>query len=236
MADSESAPKLESDLSGVEVVAYLRRHPDFLIEHPEILSFLAAPPQYQANGIVDLQSFMLDRLRGDVGRLQTQHNDLIASARANLSSQSRIHTAVLAMLGATTLEHLIEVVTTDLALHLEVDAIILAFEALDRVPGEANRTALKLLPKGTIDRVMAGGRDIVLIADEPGDPLLFGGAATLVRSQALLRLQLRRVAPLGMLAFGARTADKFHDGQGTELLSFLGRVVELSLRGWLDRV
>ncbi|HJS31293.1 MAG TPA: DUF484 family protein [Alphaproteobacteria bacterium] len=235
MADSESVPKLESDLSSVDVLAYLRRHPDFLIEHPEILSFLAAPPQYQANGIVDFQSFMLDRLRGDVGRLQTQHNDLIASARANLSSQSRIHTAVIAMLGATTLEHLIEIVTTDLALHLEVDAIILAFEALDRVPGEANRTALKLLPKGTIDRAMAGGRDIVLIADEPGDPLIFGGAATLVRSQALLRLQLRREAPLGMLAFGARTADKFHAGQGTELLSFLGRVVELSLRGWLDR-
>jgi uncharacterized protein YigA (DUF484 family) len=235
MADSEGAPKLESDLSSVEVLAYLRRHPDFLIEHPEILSSLAAPPQYRTNGIVDFQSFMLDRLRGDVDRLQAQHNDLIASARANLSSQSRIHAAVIAMLGATTLEHAIEIVTTDLALHLEVDAIVLAFEALDRVPGEANRTALKLLPKGTIDRTMAGGRDIVLIADAPGDPLIFGGAATLVRSQALLRLQLRREAPLGMLAFGSRTVDKFHAGQGTELLSFLGRVVELSLRGWLDR-
>ncbi|HTR84696.1 MAG TPA: DUF484 family protein, partial [Reyranella sp.] len=60
-------------------------------------------------------------------------------------------------------------------------------------------------------------------------------ASTLVRSQALLRLQLRRDAPQGVLAFGSRTPDKFHPGQGTELLTFLGKVVELTFRGWLDR-
>ena len=234
MADQDSAPKLEPGPSGAEVIEYLRRHSDFLVEHPELFALLASPPQYRGERVLDLQSFMLDRLRGDVGRLKTQQQELLSAARSNLSSQSRIHIAVLAMLGATTLEHLIEVVTTDLAVHLEVDAIVLAFEALDRVPRQANATALKLLTRGTIDRLM-GGKEIVLLADADADPAVFGGAATLVRSQALLRLQLRRDAPLGVLAFGARTPDKFHPGQATELLIFLGRVVELTIRGWLDR-
>jgi hypothetical protein len=39
----------------------------------------------------------------------------------------------------------------------------------------------------------------------------------------------------GILAFGARVSSKFHSGQGTELLNFLGRAVEAAARGCLDR-
>ena len=76
---------------------------------------------------------------------------------------------------------------------------------------------------------------IILLPDAPGDAALFGGASTLVRSQALLRLKFRRDAPLGILACGSRTAGKFHPSQGTELLTFLGKAVELTIQGWLDR-
>jgi uncharacterized protein YigA (DUF484 family) len=41
--------------------------------------------------------------------------------------------------------------------------------------------------------------------------------------------------PPGILAFGSRQTGKFHQGQGTELLSFLGRAVECALHGWLAR-
>jgi len=112
---------------------------------------------------------------------------------------------------------------------------VLGFEALDRVaPGQQAR-GLRLFPRGRIDRLMSGAREVLLLADTPGDSELFGSAATLVRSQALLRMQLRRDAPLGVLAFGARDPQKFHPGQGSELLTFLGRVVELSIRAWLER-
>lgn len=236
MAERESAPRLtRTGPTGSEVADYLRHHPDFLTEHPDLVRLLTPPAHDHGEGVIDMQRYMLERLRGELGKLQESQNELIATARENLSIQSRVHAAILAMLGASTLEHLIEVITTDLAVHLEVDAVVLGFEAADRVsPGQETR-GLRLFPKGRIDRLMAGGRDIVLLADTPGESELFGSAASLVRSQALLRMQLRRDAPVGVLAFGARDPDKFHPGQGTELLTFLGRVVELAIRAWLDR-
>ena len=236
MAEREAAPRItRATPTGSEVADYLRRHPDFLVEHPDLVRLLTPPAHDRGEGVVDMQRYMLERLRGELGKLQESQNDLVATARENLSIQSRIHTAILALLGATTLEHLIEVITTDLAVHLEVDAVVLGFEALDRVaPGQQAR-GLRLFPRGRIDRLLSGAREVLLLADTPGDSELFGSAATLVRSQALLRMQLRRDAPLGVLAFGARDPQKFHPGQGSELLTFLGRVVELSIRAWLER-
>jgi hypothetical protein len=75
----------------------------------------------------------------------------------------------------------------------------------------------------------------VLLADAPGDEEVFGGMASLVRSQALLAPQ---PAPRGADRHDRlrrACARPLPSGQGTELLAFLGRTVELTLRGWLDR-
>jgi len=236
MADRETAPRARaSGPSADEVESYLRDHPDFLIDHPDLANLLVPPDAKRGNGVVDLQRYMLERVRGDLNKMQVQQNEILATSRSNLTTQNRVHASILAMLGATTLEHLIEIITTDLAVHIEVDAVALGFEALDRLPAGGNRSSLRILPRGAVDRFIGGNKEIALIPDADAETAIFGSAATLVRSQALLRLQLRRDAPVGLLAFGSRTPSKFHPGQGTELLTFLGKVVELTFRGWLDR-
>jgi uncharacterized protein YigA (DUF484 family) len=237
MADREPAPPLKrpSGPTADEVEMYLREHPEFLAEHQDLVHLLVPPDSQRGDGVVDMQRYMLERVRGDLTKLQTQQNDILATSRSNLTTQNRIHGAVLRLLEARTLEELIEIVVTDLAVQLDVDAAALGFEAMDRLTAGINRSALKILPRGAIDCFMGGSKDIVLIPDASGDPALFGGAATLVRSQALLRLKFRRDAPLGILACGSRTVGKFHPSQGTELLTFLGKAVELTIQGWLDR-
>jgi uncharacterized protein YigA (DUF484 family) len=74
----------------------------------------------------------------------------------------------------------------------------------------------------------------VLRDEAVGDPEIFGPASDLVRSDALLRLHISSHAPAGLIAFGARHPGYFHAGQGTELMSFLGRVIEFGIRTWLD--
>ncbi|HZD25231.1 MAG TPA: DUF484 family protein, partial [Alphaproteobacteria bacterium] len=68
----------------------------------------------------------------------------------------------------------------------------------------------------------------------PGQEGVFGPAAGLVRSMALVRLSTSPRSPVGLMALGSRDAAKFQSGQGTELLAFLGRFLERLLRAWLD--
>jgi uncharacterized protein YigA (DUF484 family) len=237
MAETDSAKALAGAIppTSAAVADYLRKHPDFLIEHPDLLWVLTPPAQRSENGVVDMQRYMLERMRTDLAKLTAAQAELIATSRGNLATQGRIHAAVLAVLTAKSLPHCIDTIATDLPMHLEVDAIGLGFEMLDQVPQAETAQNLRILPRGTVDRLMGERRDILLLADEPGDAVIYGGAATLVHSQALLRLQLKRDMPPGILAFGARTTAKFTSGQGTELLNFLGRAVEAALCGWLTR-
>ena len=63
---------------------------------------------------------------------------------------------------------------------------------------------------------------------------IFGGGATLVRSQALLRVDISMDTPPAILAFGSRNPHLFEDGQATDQVAFLARVVERAFRRWLD--
>lgn len=235
MTDASPAAPLRPELGAADVADYLARHPDFLAQHPDLLHAITPVAARQGDGVIDFQRFVTGRLQDDVSRLKRGHDEIIAASRANLSSQGRVHTTVLALLGARTLEHLIEITTVDLALHLEVDAVVLGFESLDRTPINAASRGLRLWPKGRTETWMPPGREVMLAGPVVGDPSLFGSAAPLVKSQALLRLQLKREAPAGLLALGSRETSRFHGGQGTELLTFLARALELCFRGWLDR-
>jgi hypothetical protein len=64
--------------------------------------------------------------------------------------------------------------------------------------------------------------------------MLFGGAAGLVRSQALLRLAFGRNAPAGLLCIGTRQLGRFHPGLATELLAFLARALGITIAQWLN--
>lgn len=230
---AEAAGATPRRIGARDVVQYLRRHPDFFVDHPDLLADLRMPGRPDGPGVVDLQQVLLRRQREDINHLRRCQSELVQLSRSNMANQGRIHAAVLALLEATSLEHLIETVTTDLSVVLDVDVVTLCVEAGDFDPAAARQAGLLLLPSGAVDQALGGRRDIRLIADQPGPPALFGEAATLVHSQALVRLEVSDQAPLGLLAFGAREADAFTPSQGTELLAFLGRALESMIRRWL---
>ncbi|MGH6927258.1 MAG: DUF484 family protein, partial [Dongiaceae bacterium] len=166
--------------------------------------------------------------------LKADQDDLLANSRDNLSTQDRIHKAVLALLGAETLEHFVEIVATDLAVLLDVDAVALCVEAADGKAKKLRLDGIQVLAPGTVDRVLGPERGTLLRDDTTGDAEIFDAGAGLVRSDALIRLRFGEKAPPGMIAFGTRHPGYFDPGQGTELLHFLARIIEHCLREWLD--
>jgi hypothetical protein len=221
--------------TAAQVVAYLRRHPDFLARHPELLDLQLSPGRHGGEGIVDLQQFMVERLRGEINKLRNDQDEILANTRDNLSTQERIHKAVVELLEAESFEQFIDIITGDLGLLLEVDVVSLCVELSDHTAKRPRHEGIQFLPRGAVDRLIGGRDKYVLLRDESvGDPEIFGAGAELVRSDALLRLTISSHAPAGLIAFGARHPGYFHAGQGTELMSFLGKVIEFGIRTWLD--
>lgn len=216
-----------------QVADYLREHPDFLKRHPELLDLQMVPARRRGDGVVDLQQFMVEQLRRDVARLKADQEDLLANSRDNLSTQDRIHKATLALLAAQDLRQLVDVIGTDLAVMLDVDAVALCLETTNQLGGLEGADGVQALATGTVDRLLGPDCIVLLRDDTVGDPAIFDSGAGLVRSDALIRLGADGHGPAGLIAFGTRHPGYFDSGQGTELLTFLGRIVSHCLCQWL---
>ena len=232
--DERAAPAEEAaGVTGRDVIAYLRQHPDFIDLHPEAMRLLRAPTREIGDGVFDFQHFQIERLRAELARVALENRTLIAASRGTLASQSRVHKAALAILAAPSLEQLLQIATTDLAVLLDVDVATIGVESAAPT-GRLGVLGIRLLKAGAVDAVLGAERAVLLRANQPGEPHLFGAAAGLVRSQALLRLAFGRGAPAGLLCVGSRQAGRFHPGLATELLTFLARVIGIAIAQWLS--
>jgi len=124
-------------------------------------------------------------------------------------------------------------VTTDLAVLLDVDVVTVAVESEAPVTTRPTPHGIRLLRTGAVDALLGADKAVLLEAEVSGDPALFGAAAGLVRSQALLRLGFGKANPTGLLCIGTRKPGRFHPGLGTELLGFLARALSITIAQWL---
>ncbi len=216
------------------VADFLRSHPDFLARHPELLDVLTPPARDRGDGVLDLQQFMVERLRDELSEMAAARDALVATGRGNLSAQARVHKAILALLAARSFEHYIETLTTDVAVTLDLDIITIGVEQTNDNGSRTHTAGVCRLEPNMVDCLLGPRQVIALHADIAGDEAVFGAAAGLVRSEALIRLSISEATPVALLALGSRNAEHFQEGQGTELLSFLARVVESGIRGWLN--
>lgn len=222
-------------LTAGQVAEYLRSHPDYLVRHPDLLTVLTPPSRRTGDTVVDMQQFMVERQRREMERLRDAHDELVEMSRGNLSTQGRIHAGVLRLLAARSFEHLIEIITQELAHTLRCDAVTLCVEGEKSLLPRAIRGGLFVLRPGEIDAILGSDNDVV-VRQRPqvGLDQVFGPAAGLIRSDALLRLRVSRAAPIGLLGIGSRRDDYFPPQQGTELLAFFAHAVEHCIRVWLD--
>lgn len=234
VAEAARPTALNADL----VAGYLRRHPEFLAEHPDLLDVLVPPARGEVaaagRGVVDLQQAMVLRWRAEAEKMRATCDELITNGRINAAIQGRIHDAVLALLAARSFEHLMETIGTDLPILLDLDAVYLCVERSDGGSPPVRLLGVRSLAPGRVAELLGPGRPVALRSHQSGDPALFGPAAGIVASDALLRLEVSAATPPAVLALGSRDPEHFSEGQGTELLQFMARCLEHLIRAWLE--
>lgn len=234
-SDGKIVPALSDlQLNPTEVRSFLKSNPYFLVDNPELLQTLLPPSSQQGDNVLDMQQFMVERLQREVKTLKALQGELISAGRSNLSSQNQIHAAVLALLESQTFEQVIEAVTTDFAALLDVDVVTLAIEAVGDDIHPGLKQGVRVVERGVVSGLLDDGREALLRSDIEGEVSIYGSGASLVQSDVIVRVDLGSHTPACLLAMGSREKRRFHAGQGTELLCFLGRVIARSIKTWLN--
>ncbi len=222
-------------LNDIDVGRYLRDNPQFFARNPDVLKTLQNPgARAHTDGVVDLQAVMVERLRNEIQNLAACTQDVIETSRNNMTSLTRTHAAVLAVLSAHDGAHMARIISDDLPLLLDVDRVVFGFEQDIKAEAALRLPGARMFPHGFIDDQVGEGGDVLLQRDLLDGDLIFGEHATAVRSAGLARLRPGAHMAMGLLALGANTTGAFHPGQASDLLNFLARVVEKTFQKWLS--
>jgi uncharacterized protein YigA (DUF484 family) len=212
---------IKDGLDAMEVASYLRRHPDFLGEFPDLALALMLPrEQGQA---ASLASYQLDVLRDKNRELNRRLHELIEIAHENQLLMVRVHTLTLALMRAASLPETLNAVVAALTEDFNTDLVRIV---LFRTGGDLPVAEWLLIEPDGASAMPAFGeflkRAEPLCGRLQQDKLdaLFGSRVGEVASAVLLP-----VDGVGMLAVGSQDANRFHPGMGTVFLKLIAEGV-----------
>jgi len=236
MPSEKPTARTKESATKQQVTEYLRKHPDFFKNNPELFEFMSPPEVEHGGNVVDLQHHMLGKLQQGMSALKGKYEGLVLSSRDNMSTLHQVHEAALSLIRASGLEQLLEVVAMDLPALFNVDIVRLGIESeaaefYESKFGEQNASGVAFLETGLIDKAMGKEKSVLLVPDTTkhfifGFEQIFSDCSGIVESAALLRMRLPSSQRGVILAFGVRIKNHFHEGQGTEMLTFLAQIVE----------
>ena len=213
MTDETPAPTAGQD--GEHIVAYLRAHPDFLAEHPDLYASLSPPARVHGKIFADHMEAMLRAARAHAADMAAKSEAILAAGRAATAIAERVQTAVLAILAAP---DPVDCVAESLPGLLGIDAATLACEW--------PRPRWRTLPPGAIKTLLRNRA--VVFRDRPADAALLHAEAALLAERDIL-IQLPGEQP-ALLALVSRDAALLPASQGMQALAFLGRVLAKQLK------
>ena len=213
-------------LGAHEVAAWLRRHPKFLQQFPDLAVSMVVPRE--EGPAASLASYQLDVLRDKNRELSRRLHELFANAQENERLAVRTHQLTLALLRQRTAADTLRAMAASLAEDFQGDLVrMVLFEAvagmeesdwLQVVAGDDARLA-------PFRDALAGGEPICGRLHPDKNALLYALRVDEVQSSALLPLP-----GIGLLAVGSHDPNRFFPGMGTLFLRMMGEALVVALR------
>ena len=221
-ADAALMRALERDWR--TVAGFLRDHPEFLLDDSELLGELGL--WRKAENVVEFGPAALARLAEAKTRESAARQELEATAMANFAAQAQTHAAVVDLLEARNHADLARRLDEIAQLRFGLVGAVIALEGPERVPA-----GWRLLNPGQSDQVLSPN-GLSRMGQSAHVEQLFGAMAEQVQSVAMVRMAIWSPARQAVLAFGSGHPDGFTAEMGSELVAFLGRVVERTAERW----
>ena len=181
--------------------------------------------------VISFEERAVARLRDRLGEAETARADLLAFARGHSGAVASIHRAVLAGLEADSSRAIAD--RRDLRLAGNARARFGGADTGGRRPGVSRRYAARssVIARPIVNRAMQSLGAVELRNVERGHAL-FGEAAEIVRSEALIRIDSPSPLPYGLLLLGQQGEQALDTPSGADLLLFLGSSLAAMIRRW----
>jgi len=219
---SETAEKIGSH----EVAAWLRRHPTFLKQFPDLALTLVVPRD--DGPTASLASYQLEVLRDKNRELSRRLADLAANAQINERLAVRTHQLTLALMkqdsAADTLRAMAASLEEDFAGELVRLIVLHPVSGLEQAPWlQVIEESSPLL--GVFRDCLKDGEPICGRLQPEKSTVLYAGRAEEVQSSALLPLP-----GVGLIAVGSHDGNRFYPGMGTLFLRMMGESLVVALQ------
>ena len=232
MSDSSKTPRNATEAKIAEAIAkdwkvvsaFLREHPGLIRGDSELLSALGL--WLRADNIIEFGPAALARLSADKSREKAARRHLEVTARANFAAQAQTHAAVIDLMEARNHADLARRADETARLRFGLVAGVIALEGPGAVPA-----GWRPLRGGGVDELL-GQEGQSRMGPVLAAKTLFGDQADQVTSAAMVRIALWEPARQGVLVFGSADPIGFLPQMGSELVSFLARVVERTAERW----
>ena len=213
-------------LGAHEVAAWLRRHPQFLKQFPDLALSLVVPRD--DGPAASLASYQLEVLRDKNRELSRRLQELFGNAQENERLAVRTHQLALALMRQDSAADTLRAMAASLAEDFNGDLVrIVLFE---RVAGLDDVDWLQVIAAD--DARLASFRDAL----NDGEPicgrlhpdkhaLLYGMRAEDVQSSAMLP-----IPGVGLVTVGSREPNRFFPGMGTLFLRMMGEALAVALK------
>ena len=198
-------------LGAHEVAAWLRHHPGFLQQFPDLAQTLQVPRE--EGRAASLASYQLDVLRDKNRELNRRLHDLFANAEENERLAVRSHQLTLALMRQSTLADTVRAMAASLAEDFHGDRVrVLLFRNVTELDGQEwfLHTDEGSSTLGPFRDCIADGQPLSGRLQSDKQSVLYGNSADDVLSSLLLP-----VTGHGLVAVGSTDANRFYPGMGT---------------------
>ena len=225
---SEHAPTLTAE----DIADYLRKHPGFFNDHPELLVDLSVP--HGSGEAVSLVEKQVAVLREQNEQTRKRMHELIEIARLNEELARRMHHLALTLMDAHDPKEIFTTLYENLKRNFRADRAVVRLFAgpafLDSYAGD--EFAGTEAPERSLFRsIIEKRRPISGRLKRSQQVFLFGDEGDDILSAVIIPLSGPEWG--GVLVIGSRDPAKFQETMGVELLMNMGDVLSFIIKPWV---